>query len=180
MITNNIPFIVGDRILLITDLLSESINTNIRLITVPANSKLENLIPHLKPPENDFKNIDVCFVAVGHNNLDTVVGQFMTLFKQLVNTLRVHKSTMFIYVVSVLPMGPHTELYKYAQVKSSQIKDVFNRKQHMCYINFYQELAVRGRIPPELIRAHRLSLLGMKVLFCVMSKVIQFEQDLQL
>ena len=147
---------------------------------MPVNSKLENLVPHLKLPENDFRNIDVCFVAVGHNDLDTIVGQFMTLFKQLVNALCIHKSTMFIYVVSVLPMGPHTELYKYAQVKSSQIKDVFNCKQHMCYTNLYQELVVRGRIPPEFIRGHRLSLLRMKSLFHVMSKAIQFERDLQL
>ena len=162
------------------DLLSESMNTNIRLITVPANSKLETLVPHLKLLENDLRNSDVCFVAEGHNNLDTVLGQFMVLYKQLVNALHVHKLTMFIYVISVLPIGPHTELYRYAQVKSSQVKDMFNRKQHMSYVNFYQEIVVHGRILPEFIRAHRLSLLGMKSLFQVMSKAIHFKKDLQL
>ena len=133
MITNNILFIAGDRILLITDLLSESINTTVRLITVPANSKLENLVPHLKPPENDFKNIDVCFVTVGHNDLDTVVGQFMTLFKQLVNALRVHKSTMFIYMVFVLPMGPglnYTSMHKSNPHKSR----MFSTASNICAI----------------------------------------------
>ena len=85
----------------------------------------------MKLPENDLRKIDVCFVGVGHNDLDTVLGQFMTSYKQLVNTLHVHKPTMFIYVISVLLMGPHTELYCYAQVKSLQVKDVFNRKQHI-------------------------------------------------
>ena len=165
---------------MITDLLSETIKSNIRIISVPANSKLENLVPHLKPPENNFADIDVCFIAVGHNNLDTVVGQFMTLYKAMIVALRNHKIGMYIFVFSVLPLGPRPDLYRFAQVKSAQVKEVFNRKQSTSYINFYQELAIRGRIPPEYIRAHRLSLTGIRKLFLTMSRAIQMERNLQL
>ena len=79
-----ISVIPGNRVLLITDLLSETIKSNVRIISAPANSTLENLVPHLKLPENNFSDIDICFIAVGHNDLDTMVGQFMVLYKAMI------------------------------------------------------------------------------------------------
>ena len=98
--------------LLITYLLSENIKSNVRIMSVPANSKLENLVPHfLKLPENNFSNIDMCFIAIGHNDLDTMVEQFMTLYKAMIVALQNHKMGMLIYVISVLPLRPRPDLY---------------------------------------------------------------------
>ena len=109
---------------------------------------------------------------MGHHDLKTRLGQFISDNKRLVNALRVHNSSMLLFVMSVLPIGEDTSLHKFAALKSQQIKENLGRKPGMVYIHFYANLSIQGEIPPppEFLRNYKLNRLGIKRFYNVMNK----------
>ena len=156
--------------MVITDLFGEDVGTNCRILYVPNKDQIGDIADHIGPGDKDFSEIKVSVLAVGHHDLKTRLGQFISDYKRLVNALRVHNSNMLLLVMSVLPIGEDTSLHKFAALKSQQIKENFGRKPGMTYINFYANLSIQGEIPPEFLRNFKLNRLGIKRFFNVMNK----------
>ena len=158
--------------MILTDLFGEDISANVHVLYIPNSDKIEDITGHIRPGSKDFSQIDICFVSVGHHNLHTWLGQFIRDFKCLLNALRVHNSKMFLFIMSVLPIGPNPELHKFAVIKSQQLNENFNKKPDISYVNLFSSLSIQGEIPPEFLRNHKLNKGGIKYFFNKASKAI--------
>ena len=158
--------------MILMDLFSEDISTNVRVLYVPNSDRIDDIISHIGPESKNFMDIDICFILVGHHDLHTRLGQFIQDFKRLINTLRIHNLKMFLFNMSVLPIGTNQELHKFAVIKSQQLKENFNKNPGISYVNLFSSLSIQGKIPPEFLRNHRLNRGGIKRFFNVASKAI--------
>ena len=158
--------------MILTDLFGEDIMTNVRVLYVPNSDRIDNITSHIGPESKNFTDIDICFIAVGHHDLHTRLGQFIQDFKKLINALRVHNAKMFLFIMSVLPIGANQELHKFAVIKSQQLKENFNKKPGISYVNLFSSLSIQGEIPPEFLRNYKLNRGGIKRFFNVASKAI--------
>ena len=156
--------------MILTDLFGEDISTNCHVLYFPLNDMLGDIVKHIGPGTKDFSHINVCCVAVGHHDLETRLGEFVSNYRRLVTALRNHNAYMHLFVMSVLPVGPDATLHKYASLKSQQVKDHFGRKPGITYVNLYASLNIQGEIPPEFLRNHKLNRSGIKRFFSVFSR----------
>ena len=100
--------------MILTDLFREDVATNVRVLYVPNSDKIDDISSHIRSGTKDFSIIRICFMAVGHHDLKTRLGLFILDFKKLINALRVHNSNMYLFLMSVLPIGPRADLHKFA------------------------------------------------------------------
>ena len=158
--------------MVLTDLFSENMDTNVRILYVPNQDKIVDITEHINPGAKDFSDIEICIISVGQHDLETRLGQFISDYKKLINTLRVHNSKMYLFILSVLPIGPRQDLHKFTSLKSQQLKENFNRKPGMGYVNSFANLSIQGEILPEFLRNYKLNRGCMKRIFQVASKAI--------
>ena len=95
------------------ELFREDVSTNCRVLYMPIKDQLEDIVNHIGPGPYDFSDITVCCLAVGHHDLSTRLGEFVNNYKRLINALQNHNSYTHLFVMSVLPVGPDTALYKF-------------------------------------------------------------------
>ena len=158
--------------MIITDLFGEDILTNVRVLYVPNSDRIDDITSHIGPESKNFTDIDICFIAVGHHDLHTRLGQFIQDFKRLINALHVHNSKMFLFIMSILPIGANQDLHKFAVIKSQQLQENFNKKPGIAYVNLFSSLSIQGEIPPEFLRNYKLNRGGIKRFFTVASKAV--------
>ena len=158
--------------MILTDLFGEDISTNVRVLYVLNSDRIDNITSHIGPGSKNFMDIDICFIAMGHHNLHTRLGQFIQDFKKLINTLHVHNAKMFLFIMSVLPVRANQELHKFAVIKSQQLKENFSKKPGISYVNLFSSLSIQGEIPPEFLRNHKLNRGGIKRFFNIASKAL--------
>ena len=144
--------------IVLTDLFGENMDTNVRILYVPNQDKIANITEHINPGAKDFSAIEIYIISMGQHDLETRLGQFISDYKKLINALRVHNSKMFLFILSVLLIGPRADLYKSASLKSQQPKENFNKKPGMGYVNLFTNLSIQGEILPEFLRNHKLKL----------------------
>ena len=140
------------------DLLGENVHTTVRISYVPNQDKIADITEYINPGVKDFSDIEICIIAVGYHDLKTRLGQFISDYKKLINALRVHNSKMFLFVLSVLLIGPRADLDNFASLKSKQLKkENFNRKPGISYVNSFAYLSIQGEILPEFLHNHKLN-----------------------
>ena len=81
-------------------------------------------------------------MSVEYNDLDTMLRKSI-----LVNASWVYNPTMLIFIISVLPLGPEPDSYKYAHVKIVNIKEVFSKCSALGNVKFNAELVVMIKYP---------------------------------
>ena len=143
--------------MVLTDLFGENVDTNIRILYVPNQDKIADITEHINPGAKDFSDIEICIISVGQHDLETRLGQFILDYKKLINAVRVHNSKMYLFILSVLPIGPRQDLHKFASLKSQQLKENFNRKPGMGYVNSFANVSIQGEILPEFLRNYKLN-----------------------
>ena len=158
--------------MILTDLFGEDISTNVRVLYILNSDRIDNITSHIGPESKNLMDIDICFIAVGHHDLHTRLGQFIQDFKKLINALRVHNAKMFLFIMSVLPIGANQELHKFVVIKLQQLKENLNKKPSISYVILFSSLSIQGEIPPEFLRNYKLNRGGIKRFFNVASKVI--------
>ena len=104
--------------MILTDLFGEDVSTSMKVLYVPNKDKINNKGGHIRSGAKEFSMIKICCVAVGQYDLQTRLGQFILDYKKLINALRVHNSKMYLFLMSVLPIGPRSDLHKFAVLKS--------------------------------------------------------------
>ena len=120
--------------MILTDLFGEDVSTNVRVLYVPNSERIEDIAGHIRPGSKDFSHIQICFIAVGHHDLQTRLGQFISDYKKLFNALHVHNSKMYLFLMSVLPISPRAKLHKFTVLKSQQLKENFNKRPGISYL----------------------------------------------
>ena len=158
--------------MILTDPFGKDVSTNIRVLYMPNSDRIEDIAGHIRPGSKDFSHIQICFIAVGHHDLQMRFGQFISDYKQLINALRVHNSKMYLFLMSVLPIGLRSDLHKFVVLKSQQLKDNFKRRPSISYLNLYTNLSIQGEIPPEFLRNFKFNKGRIKHFFALASKAL--------
>ena len=114
--------IAGSRIMVLMDLFGENVDRNVRILYVINQDKIADITEHINPGAKDFSDVEICIISMGQHDLETRLGQFILDYKKLINVLRVHNSKMYLFILSVLPIGPRTDLYKFTCFKISTIE----------------------------------------------------------
>ena len=152
----NLP---GKSILLFADCFAEHFDTNCTFFFVPSTHKIATSIEVVQKGlhKNDLSNIQVAVLALGHNDIRTLLGGFMTDYKRIIKALQEHNPNMVIICTSILPLGPDEESsWHFAYVKTTNIINQITKKPNVSYYNSFESLQVGRVVPPDYQRNGKL------------------------
>ena len=169
--------------MLFTDCFGEEIQTNTTFFYVPHGDKLTKSghVVQRNKHTNDLSHIQVAVLALGHNDIRTLLGPFMCEYKKIIKSLLEHNSNMFIIMCSVLPLGPdENQSWHFAYVKTQSLITQLCRKQSVAFYSSFDSLNVNRVIPAEFQRSGKLVGMGVKLFMSGLSKFICTHPALQM